>query len=305
MSALNPKIDQVGNVHQAMYQQIDQLLQHGLIASASYRSVTASTNSDAVADLQAFAQNAPTSWAEQPSLSAPSPVTLDEVLPRLYITDRQTGGRGRQGSSWDSSDDAVTFSLLIKLPSTPAIADLLSLAIGVAVARAIEFLCAPVRVKLKWPNDLCTLFGIDGSSVLQLCKLGGILIEANAAQLDCRVVGVGINLNEAPQIANPDALPALALAKLTGRALARHAAVAALIESTIEVLDELSEDPDSVLQQYRDRCALTGQQLSMQVGDQQIDGLCLGINHAGGLQLQTAGQVMSLRSGQVKKIRPQ
>lgn len=299
MSALNPKIDQVGNVHQAMYQRVDQLLQHGLIKSASYRSVTASTNSDAVADVQAFAQQAPTSWSE-----TPSQVALDEVLPRLYLTDRQTGGRGRQGSRWDSSDDAVTFSLLINLPTTSEIADLLSLAIGVAVARAVEFLCAPVRVQLKWPNDLCTLFAADQASVPQLGKLGGILIEANAGRLDCRVIGVGVNLSDAPEISDPNALPALALAKLTGRALAREEVVAAMIESIVEVLEELAEDSASVLKQYRDRCALTGHLLSMQVGDQQIEGLCLGVDEAGGLQLQTTAQVMTLRSGQVKKIRP-
>ncbi len=78
-----------------------------------------------------------------------------ELLPRLYLADEQTAGRGRHGRSWHSGAGSLTFSLLTqwRLP-TERPSNLLSIAVGVAIARAIEFACAPLRTRLKWPNDV-------------------------------------------------------------------------------------------------------------------------------------------------------
>ncbi|MBK8580204.1 MAG: hypothetical protein IPN78_19010 [Candidatus Accumulibacter sp.] len=61
----------------------------------------------------------------------------------------------------------------------------LSLAVGVAVARALEN-CGVPGIGLKWPNDIL----LDGG------KLGGILVELDA-QPDGMVAVMGIGLNPA------------------------------------------------------------------------------------------------------------
>lgn len=101
----------------------------------------------------------------------------------VIVAERQTAGRGRQGRAWLSSPgDSLTFSLLWRFPPRTAPAGL-SLAVGLAVAEAIQKVGAG-RTALKWPNDLLK----DGR------KLGGILIELVPGSPHAAVIGIGLNL---------------------------------------------------------------------------------------------------------------
>ncbi len=93
--------------------------------------------------------------------------------------------------------------------------DGLSLAVGVAVARAAEQF-ATGRLTLKWPNDVL----LDDQA-----KLGGILIETVANMQDGArsrnaVIGIGINIRP-PELSIRD------------RAAAQHALPAAALLSTL------------------------------------------------------------------------
>ncbi len=122
--------------------------------------------------------------------------SLKELAPELadYSSLRaryQGGGRGRLGRTWQAAPGSSLLLSVLTRPKTPALATLLA---GLAVAEALEEAVKdapqnrerPLRVALKWPNDLL----VDG------LKIGGILAEL----LDARVVvGVGINLTQTPQ----------------------------------------------------------------------------------------------------------
>jgi BirA family biotin operon repressor/biotin-[acetyl-CoA-carboxylase] ligase len=89
------------------------------------------------------------------------------------VAEHQTRGRGRLGRGWGRSAGAsLTFSL--SLPLAPRDWSGLSLAVGVALADALEppLDGAVPRIGLKWPNDLW-LDRRPGSGR----KLGGVLIE--------------------------------------------------------------------------------------------------------------------------------
>ncbi len=99
----------------------------------------------------------------------------------------QTAGRGRLGRTWHSGlGDALTFSLLWRFESGLAALSGLSLAVGVAMMRALAELGVP-GVGLKWPNDVLLNDG----------KLAGILLEAQGDMLgpSAVVIGIGLNLN--------------------------------------------------------------------------------------------------------------
>ncbi len=107
----------------------------------------------------------------------------------LLVAERQTQGKGRAGRVWHSASSAtdgssLTFSLA--WPFSRSLQELvgLPLAVGVAVAQALD--AQAVQVKLKWPNDILR----DGQ------KLGGILIASvsQSADLQWAVIGVGLNL---------------------------------------------------------------------------------------------------------------
>lgn len=111
---------------------------------------------------------------------------------RVRVAYRQTAGRGRQGRPWQGA--GLMFSVAMPLALPPARLSGLSLAVGLAVAQALEDCdpaCGP-RVGLKWPNDL----QIDGR------KLAGILIESVPAgpQRLWAVIGIGLNLMRDPDM---------------------------------------------------------------------------------------------------------
>lgn len=117
-----------------------------------------------------------------------------DTQPCLLVAEHQTRGRGRQGRAWQSAPGAsLTFSLA--LPFAPANWSGLSLAVGVALADALDPLGegGAARIGLKWPNDLWLTGAGDPGR-----KLGGVLIETLPVG-DRRMCIVGIGLNVLPQ----------------------------------------------------------------------------------------------------------
>lgn len=109
----------------------------------------------------------------------------------VRVAYRQTAGRGRHGRPW-RGQAGLTFSVAMPLALSPARLSGLSLAVGLALAEALEDVDAALgaRVGLKWPNDL----QIDGR------KLSGILIESVPAGPErvWAVIGIGLNLVRDP-----------------------------------------------------------------------------------------------------------
>jgi len=118
-----------------------------------------------------------------------------DVQPCLLVAEHQTSGRGRMGRVWQAAAGAsLTFSL--SLPMNPPDWSGLSLAIGVALADALEPLgtSGTPRIGLKWPNDLWLMDAADNDAPIGR-KLGGILIETvMAGPTRLAVVGVGLNI---------------------------------------------------------------------------------------------------------------
>ena len=132
-----------------------------------------------------------TDLVERARADAPGPART-----RLRVAEVQHQGRGRQGRAWQSARGAsLTFSLA--LPLAPADWSGLSLAVGVALAEALDPAgpAHPPRIGLKWPNDLWLLDPAPAAAPGR--KLGGILIETVACGRE-RVCVVGVGLNLAP-----------------------------------------------------------------------------------------------------------
>ena len=103
----------------------------------------------------------------------------------LLAAEWQTAGRGRRGRVWTAvAGGSLTFSLGWRFEQGAGFVAGLSLAVGVAVVRALEAEGLP-GVELKWPNDL----------VYRHLKVGGILVELNGDALGPSTVVVGVGLN--------------------------------------------------------------------------------------------------------------
>jgi len=221
----------------------------------------------------------------------------DDTRPCLLVAETQTSGRGRQGRVWVSSAGAsLTFSL--GLPLHPPAWAGLSLAVGVALADALEPALddTPLRIGLKWPNDLWLM---DSSSRGR--KLGGVLIETVAVG-DRRMAVIGVGLNVRPQPLTQDLSSGFAcLQELwpgidAPQALQRVAAPLARALKTFE-----REGLAPFAAGYRRRDLLLGQHISTtQVGVP--EGIAEGIDEQGALRVR-AGELHALVSGEVS-VRP-
>lgn len=117
-----------------------------------------------------------------------------QFKPLLLVAECQTAGRGRLGRTWHATPAAsLTFSLA--LPLQCAQLGGLSLAVGVALAEALDAPCAGVpRLLLKWPNDLW-LRSAPGATRLVGRKLGGVLIETvSCGAQRIGIIGIGLNV---------------------------------------------------------------------------------------------------------------
>ena len=113
----------------------------------------------------------------------------------MLAAEWQTAGRGRRGRKWTAvAGGSLTFSLGWRFDQGAGYLAGLSLAVGVAVIRALEAEGLP-GVELKWPNDL----------IYRHLKVGGILVELNGDALGPSTVVVGVGLNvRMPAIAKRD-----------------------------------------------------------------------------------------------------
>ncbi len=117
-------------------------------------------------------------------------LTAGERIPEgdWLIADRQTAGRGRQGRSWN--DGAANFmgsTVIHPTPHDPP-RNTLALLAGVALHEVVaELVPPPALAQLKWPNDV----------MVGNAKLAGILLEGVG---DAVVLGVGVNLAQAPDL---------------------------------------------------------------------------------------------------------
>jgi BirA family transcriptional regulator, biotin operon repressor / biotin---[acetyl-CoA-carboxylase] ligase len=101
------------------------------------------------------------------------------------VAETQTAGRGRLGRAWVSiPGGSLTFSLLWRFVQPQSRLAGLSLAVGVAIIRALQD--AGIHdAMLKWPNDV----------LHHHRKLAGVLIETGSdASGSYAVIGIGINV---------------------------------------------------------------------------------------------------------------
>lgn len=220
-----------------------------------------------------------------------------DVQPCLLVAEHQTGGRGRLGRTWQASAGAsLTFSL--SLPMSPADWSGLSLAIGVAVADALEPPGdAPGRIGLKWPNDLWLMDPTPAPGAPPGRKLGGILIETVTAG-PVRLAVVGIGLNVMPQPLEDLSSGYACLQELDLDATA-PSALARVAEPLVRALKEFEQHGFAPFaERYAARDLLRGQIVSTtQAGVP--TGVAAGVSPKGALLVRDANDLHEVSSGEV------
>ena len=199
--------------------------------------------------------------------------TQDEALKLdLQIGDvcrsfNQTTGRGRRGNEWNASG-GVAVTVVVETATQH-----LPIAIAVTLATSLNNLIPQYQVGIKWPNDVY----VDGK------KLAGVLIEQREGRC---FVGVGVNVLEAP-IATSTALYQLGFN-------GTRESVADVVATS--VFDATQLDGNKAVASWRDRDILVGTILTVQSGDNIVEGLVLSIDPCHNLLLQTDSGILELPS---------
>jgi BirA family transcriptional regulator, biotin operon repressor / biotin---[acetyl-CoA-carboxylase] ligase len=225
-----------------------------------------------------------------------------DTQPCLLVAEHQTIGRGRQGRVWHSAA-GVSLTFSISLPLAPRDWCGLSLAVGVALADALDppepGRAAP-RIGLKWPNDLWLFEGPGRGR-----KLGGVLIETVAVgPRRMAVIGIGLNVQPlAQQRASGDLTHGFAsLREIDAQAEAPAVLHRVALPLVRAILQFEREGFAGFARAYAPRDLLRGQPVRVlgPRGDVVVEGTAEAIAANGALRVRdSAGAVHDISSGEV------
>ena len=134
------------------------------------------------------------SFWQKPRVSSTNERAKDEAFQvkafKIYLTDHQTAGRGRNNNSWSNTSSGAQLLSTWAYTTKLAPQHILPPLIGLALFNAVREVWSPLEWSLKAPNDL----------YLKDKKAAGLLVE-NIQQGDEHFVGVGLgfNVTAAPQ----------------------------------------------------------------------------------------------------------
>ena len=212
---------------------------------------------------------------------------------QCVVAEMQTQGRGRRGRAWHGSlGGSLTFSLLWRFNLGAAQLSGLSLAVGVALARALNELGLS-QIQLKWPNDLLHAYR----------KLGGVLIELQGDALgpSATVIGVGLNIRLADRVKHQIDQAVIDLHSLQSDAPSRNRVLGVTLRHLVEVLTQFEAEGFSGLrQEWQALHAYQGKPVALRMPDaSEILGVVRGVTAEGALVLDTASGERRFGSGEI------
>ena len=223
--------------------------------------------------------------------------------PAVLVADHQTAGRGRLGRRWldapaaDGADaaggpDRVVQALLVsfRLPTSAARAFDCAAAVSASALESVAEALAgtDAAVRSKWPNDLL-IEAPDGSG-----KLAGVLSEFVEGDPGAAVVGLGLNLTDAPS-----GLGAASLAGAGGPAGRDE-----LLAAVIDALPGHLADPARARAVLEAASATIGRKVRVERTDgTTVTGVARGLDDAGRLLVAVDGRDVPIDSGDVFHLR--
>jgi len=240
-------------------------------------------------DVIDVASSTNTSLLERAAAGAPTGTVL--------AAEWQQAGRGRMQRDWHAAiGGAITFSVLWRFGHGAAALAGLSLAVGVAITRAIARLGAS-EVQLKWPNDV----------LWHERKLGGVLIEMQGDALgpSAAVIGIGINVRLSDSLRQRIGQPATDLETACGRPVNRNAALGFMLEDLASVLDAFATGGFAPLRaEWLRRHVYDGKRVLVKLPNgRSEEGVARGVDEDGALLFDGGSGTRRLHSAEIS-VRP-
>lgn len=205
--------------------------------------------------------------------------------PLVLEAKRQMHGRGTRGRGWQSFDGCLAFSLLLPFSMIRVPVSLVPIAVGMGVCSALRdagrFVC------IKWPNDVW----FEGG------KCGGILCETvkDVAGRSVLVAGVGLNRDGvAERTTNGWPISGLGDVLACSDMGVPNPMLALLVSG---VLGALTDERADVVGRWALYDAFAGKSIRLADDEGAWEGLNMGIDNLGRLQLKTDEGLKAFFSG--------
>lgn len=215
-----------------------------------------------------------------------------QIHGHVVFAEYQSEGRGRRGNQWFAPlGSGLMFSLGWHFDVVPNTMSLLSLFIGVAVARTLrsENIKCPC---LKWPNDI----------VVDKKKIGGVLIEVRGeagGPIDV-VIGIGINYELPRETYSLINQPITDICSHADENTSRNKIAATLLANLFEVLKQIEVgECNDLLNEWRTLDCYTGQQVKLILPNEEIEGIIKGVDEQGALLMSVNGDIKHFNAGEI------
>lgn len=207
----------------------------------------------------------------------------------VVVADAQRAGRGARGHAWSSPAGTDLYLSLVWRPAARRDLPVLTLAVGLGVAEAVDALVDGAEADVDWPNDVR----------LRGRKCAGVLVESvgdPARGTASVIVGVGLDVN---RVDFPDDLAGIAtsLRAVAGHPIDRGVALATLlggIERWLRRWESAGAAP--VVEALRTRLAHLGERVRH---DTLGEGIVRGVADDGALELEVAGRRHRVIAGRI------
>lgn len=217
----------------------------------------------------------------------------------LFITECQTGGRGRRGRTWESpAGSGIWMSLLLRPEIKPFDASMLTIVAAMGMKDAIEEIIGGgtgqggIHCKIKWPNDI----------VLGDRKICGMLTEMSAETdwINYVVIGIGVNVNTTEF---DDSIKDMASSILlqTGSSVKRSDVVVAFARHFSRYYDEFLKECNlsGLADDYNKALINVGRDVKIVERDGSFVAKAVGIDETGSLIVEKDGDTKRIVAGEV------
>jgi BirA family biotin operon repressor/biotin-[acetyl-CoA-carboxylase] ligase len=233
---------------------------------------------------------------------------LREGVPEVCVAvaDSQTEGRGRLDRRWQAPPGTALLLSAGFRPADLAVSGAwrLPAVVCLAMLAAITDVVGshPVRLAVKWPNDLVVVEG-DG-----LRKLGGLLAEGapDEGRTATVIVGIGVNVEWPAAEYPPDLAASMgSLSEVAGRPVDREVLLSAWMRE-MALRYEALQDGRFDAAAWTDAQVTTGTEVDVETGVGTVRGTATGIDtDTGALLVHVAGEPdpRAITHGDVRRCR--
>ena len=192
----------------------------------------------------------------------------------VVVAGRQTKGRGRLKRRWLSDDGGLYFTMVLRPDIPVLLSSRVNFLASLTLARVLREMLQ-IDAAVKWPNDIL----VDGR------KISGMLseLEAETDRVLFISIGMGINVNNDPSVAEPGAS---SLKKITGREISKKMLLARFL---VEFEKRLRKaEFENVISEWKKYTVTLNRRVKIVTHKEVSEGLAVDVEEDGALVLELA-----------------